>query len=214
MSTLVDDDIYDRFCAFVWYVNDKGYATGRLSMGRGRKQPGKKGRSKIVLLHRLINETPPGKFTDHINRDKLDNRRCNLRSVTTSENMHNTDMRSTNTSGATGVLWSSYHKGWLARIVLRGKTVRLGCFHNFEEAREIVERAKREIFQDSSFDIETLKVTRRSPETRGTSWAKRAKLWFAYADAGGKRISLGYYKTREEAISARQRHNQGVSNHG
>jgi hypothetical protein len=39
-----------------------------------------------LYMHRLIAETPAGRETDHRNRDTLDNRRENLRSVTTQEN--------------------------------------------------------------------------------------------------------------------------------
>lgn len=42
-----------------------------------------------TALHRFITDCPDGLVVDHINRDRLDNRRCNLRNVTQSVNMQN-----------------------------------------------------------------------------------------------------------------------------
>jgi len=42
-------------------------------------------------LHRLIVDAHEGDIVDHINQDKSDNRRCNLRVVGKSENLLNTD---------------------------------------------------------------------------------------------------------------------------
>ena len=44
---------------------------------------------KQTFMHRLINNTPINLYTDHINRDTYDNRRSNLRTVTSSENALN-----------------------------------------------------------------------------------------------------------------------------
>ncbi len=41
---------------------------------------------KCLLMHRIIMDTPKGMDTDHINRNKLDNRKSNLRIVTRSAN--------------------------------------------------------------------------------------------------------------------------------
>lgn len=76
----------------------------------------------------------PDKQIDHINRDSTDNRICNLREVTNSENARNRKIQSNNTSGATGVQWDIRAGKWLSRIKINGKLIHIGLFDNFEEA--------------------------------------------------------------------------------
>jgi hypothetical protein len=46
--------------------------------------------------------------------------------------------------------------------------------------------------------------THRKGSVAGVGWHSRDKSWRAYADIGGIHRSLGYFKTREEAITARK----------
>ena len=47
------------------------------------------GRKDVIYIHRYILDTPSNMEVDHINHDGLDNRRCNIRNVTPSENQMN-----------------------------------------------------------------------------------------------------------------------------
>jgi hypothetical protein len=73
---------------------------------------------------------------DHINRDKLDNRRVNLRVVTPSANNRNRMTFSAfNTSNYKGVSWEKNKNKWRAQIRLpNGKSKYLGLFTSEEEA--------------------------------------------------------------------------------
>jgi hypothetical protein len=71
---------------------------------------------------------------DHINGNTLDNRKCNLRIITRSENNKNMRMRVTNTSGATGVEFDSNRNNYTARIQLNNKTYFLGTYNTLAEA--------------------------------------------------------------------------------
>ena len=57
----------------------------------------------LIRLHQVIMLPPEGMEVDHINGDTLDNRRCNLRLVTKSQNQRNKGKCRTNTSGFKGV---------------------------------------------------------------------------------------------------------------
>lgn len=77
-----------------------------------------------------------GKYVDHINRNPLDNRKCNLRVCTNQENIRNCKIPKNNKSGHKGVYWSEERKKWVAQITLNNKTIGLGRFTNFKDAVE------------------------------------------------------------------------------
>ena len=85
-------------------------------------------------MHRLILGCSPGELGDHINCNSLDNRRCNLRKCTGTENRQNRRINRNNTSGYRGVAYSKEQRKWVA--YLRGSTERifLGYFETPEAA--------------------------------------------------------------------------------
>ena len=78
--------------------------------------------------------TWPKDQIDHINRNRSDNRICNLRDVTNQQNLCNAGNFSTNTSGRKGVYWDKRDRRWRAGIGNKGKYLSLGCFKTFDEA--------------------------------------------------------------------------------
>lgn len=93
---------------------------------------------KLHMAHRLawlyVYGEHPKDLIDHINRNPDDNRICNLRLATNSQNQQNTKRKITNTSGAKGVSYISSSKNWRARITKDHKTYDLGKFNTFESA--------------------------------------------------------------------------------
>ena len=87
--------------------------------------------TKLMLHRAILGEVEY--FVDHINGNKLDNRKCNLRQATKNQNEHNTPMRATNTSGYKGVSWAKQNKKWQAQITVNSKHKHLG-FHTTKEA--------------------------------------------------------------------------------
>lgn len=72
-----------------WLVHN--YTWGFSSHGYLRRAVVENGRQRIIYLHREIMGLGPGDpLVDHINGNKLDNRKCNLRLATKSQNAHNT----------------------------------------------------------------------------------------------------------------------------
>lgn len=91
-----------------------------------------------LFLHRLVtgaNELDPYKYVvDHINHIQYDNRKENLRIVSQGENSRNRSLKSSNTSGKSGVWWSTRDKVWYVQLKIDGKAISGGCFQNKEDA--------------------------------------------------------------------------------
>jgi hypothetical protein len=102
----------------------RGYLTIRLR-GKLRKQ------HRVAWL--LTHGEWPGDI-DHINGVKADNRLCNLREVTKSQNARNVGISWANTSGFKGVSWDKRSRRWQALIRAEGRLKKLGTFATREEA--------------------------------------------------------------------------------
>ena len=101
---------------------------------------------KGYFMHRVILNPPEGMDTDHINRNPLDNRRCNLRISTRTQNNANSKLRVNNTSGRKGVSWDKYRCIWSASIRIHGKTIHLGRFNELEQAANAYSEKARVLF--------------------------------------------------------------------
>lgn len=89
-------------------------------------------------VHRVIFALANGRDAagpiDHINTNKADNRPCNLREATKSENQWNRSISARNTSGRKGVSWDRQVKKWRADISPSRKHRCLGHFDEIEDA--------------------------------------------------------------------------------
>ncbi len=109
-----------------WSRQPAGYAAAKV------------GRSTL-LMHRLL--LPDAEYVDHINGDRLDNRRENLRACSCSQNLANRGKNKNNTSGFKGVTWSKSSKKWQAQLKLGGKMKYLGVFDVPKDAALAYDRA-------------------------------------------------------------------------
>lgn len=102
---------------------------------------------KKYLGHRLVWLYVHGEFPwghlDHINHVPGDDRLCNLREVTHSENHRNRSKAANNKSGVTGVSWYEQTWKWQAYITLNGKREKLGYFEEFTDAVNARKEAER-----------------------------------------------------------------------
>lgn len=130
---------------YTWYLNC-GYA---------RTDKVVAGKKKRMLLHRIIlgvdGKNWKNSMVDHINRNKLDNRRCNLRLSTSLENNRNVGVKSNNSSGFKGVSISKGGKKWRSRIVIDGKEHRLGTHDTKEQAAVTYNDKALEIFGEFAY---------------------------------------------------------------
>jgi hypothetical protein len=95
---------------------------------------------KSVSMHRLLMNPPPGMVTDHIDGNRLDNRRCNLRNCTPRQNRYNTPPCG-KASPYVGVY--PHHGKWQARLTVQGKSHFLGTFPTAREAAKARDAAAR-----------------------------------------------------------------------
>jgi hypothetical protein len=134
---IVDQEDIRFLGQWKWQFLSNGYAVRTTSIN---------GKRKAILMHRVINNTPEGMITDHINGNKIDNRKKNLRTCTYSKNLMNQRLSSRNTHGLKGITLIKKTKRWKAQIKLNGKNLNLGHFVNKEDAHTAYVKAAKKYF--------------------------------------------------------------------
>lgn len=134
---LVDDEDFIRLNKYSWYQQNSGYATAKINR-------------KNILMHRLIlhdHYSEDKKYTDHINHNKLDNRKENLRVATKSQNAANQlKCKEITSSKYKGVCWHKGNKKWQANIKINNKVKYLGIYTNEVEAAKKYDEEAKQIF--------------------------------------------------------------------
>lgn len=131
---MVDDEDYEQLSKYRWYCSSAGYANRHPKMIGGIR------RGKI-MMHREVMETPQGMQTDHINGNKLDNRKCNLRIVNSAQNIWNSTLKSKSYTGIKNV--SVSNDGYQVRVMKNGKRHFLGVFKDLSKAILIADKARK-----------------------------------------------------------------------
>ena len=137
---IVDEADYDWLMQWKWQILVKTDKGGRFYAQRHQRIKLTKER-KILLMHRVIMDAPKGMYIDHINGNGLDNRRCNLRICTPSQNAGNRRPTRILLSGYRGVWRNKKGNRYIAIIIIHGKRTYLGCFATAEKAAEAYNKA-------------------------------------------------------------------------
>jgi len=140
--TLVDDEDFEWLNQWKWYCTSKKYAARARRKAEG---PG----SFMIFMHRMVGTAmglPVDQRIDHRNRDKLDNRRANLRSTTNSLNAVNAATGCRPISGYRGVAIQ-------ARITINGRRRIIGHYATPEQAARAFDRAAVEAFGEHALGI-------------------------------------------------------------
>jgi hypothetical protein len=140
---LVDDEDFEWLNQWRWYCNVGGYAV--------RNLPGR----KSEYMHRAVAKTSSGYETDHINHNRLDNQKSNLRICTGQQNHVNKLYKHIPNSGYRGV--ETRGRKYRAHISIDHKTISLGTFFDPEEAALAYDKAALKYFGE--FAITNMEAT-------------------------------------------------------
>jgi hypothetical protein len=97
----------------------------------------------IFLLHKGY--LTKGKCIDHIDNNASNNNPDNLRESLQSQNVRNSKLSKTNTSGYKGVYWHKATSKWRVQIKLNGKIYNFGLFVNKEDAIKVAIEARKKL---------------------------------------------------------------------
>jgi len=146
---LVDDDDYLVLSRQKWCSDEYGYA---------KRRKDKYGRES--WMHRLIMNAPAHLEVDHVDGNRLNNQKYNLRLCTHAQNSRNRRKNISHKSSAfKGVSWNPIGEKWCARITVSGRTIHLGYFVEEEDAAKAYIAAAREyhgeFVRESSIEVST-----------------------------------------------------------
>lgn len=119
---LADAEEIEKLKRYSWCVSKQGYAVANIN-------------GKVVKINRYILglDNCAGKIVDHINRNKLDNRKVNLRFCTPKDNARNISVSKNSKSQVLGVRKTKHGK-YNVRIVADRKEHHIGNFDTIEDA--------------------------------------------------------------------------------
>ncbi len=202
---IVDDDDFDTLNSYSWHISGYGYASRYT--GGGRKN------ASSITMHRQIMNEPNGIGVDHINGNKLDNRKCNLRLASQSQNNMNARPRKNSTSPYKGVYWNEGKNRWTCRLQKENQPVHIGHFLTQRDAALAYNVAALEHFGEFARlnviinDPADLPVAEPAPPPSskyiGVTWDKARLLWSAKIQVNKKCINLGRFSGETEAARVR-----------
>lgn len=138
---IIDKEDLETILSFKRYVgiNSSGYAYMNW-------------RGKEFFIHRLVMNLPQDYdnetkiIADHIDGNRLDCRKENLRVCHKAYNPINCKLYKNNTSGVKGVVWMKRLSKWQASIQVDKKPIYLGIYEDFEEAVKVRKDAEDKYF--------------------------------------------------------------------
>lgn len=129
---LIDIEDVEKVFKYKWRVNDNGYVVTDIN------------KTTKLRLHRFLMNPNEDMVVDHINHNRLDNRKQNLRICTQGENLRNKKVK--------GVVFDKRRNKWYARIMINGKNLHLGSFATEEEAIKVRRQAEIKYFKEYKYE--------------------------------------------------------------
>lgn len=209
---LVDDDDYEKLSKFTWYISKGGKNHGGYGYAISSQRNESTGKQYKLSMHREIMNAKKGEIVDHINGNKLDNRKENLRIVTPYQNSLNVKKKDGASSQYKGVAFSKDMNLWKSSIRVKGKGVHIGYFSNevacalaYNEyaIKHFGEYAKINNIDSDINWRDYLYERKISSKQKGVHFSKSCNKWVARINVDKKRIELGSFDTEGEAIEVR-----------
>lgn len=202
VQVIVSAEDYASLSQHTWYLLAGGYAARNCIID---------GCKKAIYMHREILGFPSGQDVDHVNGNRLDNRRENLRAASRSQNNYNQrKIREGKSSQYRGVTWCRNKKRWMAQIWVTGKHIVVGYFRDEQEAARARDGAALALHGDFAVrsvpNLEPIPYSPPKPMVKtsskpGVGWCKGRNKWRAFTTVAGKCKHLGYFRTEEEAYA-------------
>lgn len=127
-TAIIDAEDVNKIRYTKWKLSSSGYAANTPKFSGSNKH-----------MHREILGTD--QFVDHINHNKLDNRKCNLRIVTKAQNMMNSNFKGVSPNGCK----------WYAHIKINQRMLNLGNYLDEEEALYARWYAEQVLFKEYAY---------------------------------------------------------------
>lgn len=145
--SIVDDEDWEEISKYKWYTcvwkpDGSCYSRATVPHPQGGKTSKGSPRRARIMMHRFLMAPPEGYEVDHINHNKLDNRRCNLRVCTRAENGRNIRKTNNRSSRYKGVsrskkgpdMINNRSKQWTCGITYDGEYHWVGMYATEEHA--------------------------------------------------------------------------------
>ena len=138
-ETMIDSEDVSKIEKYKWYISYGYCVTKGVNPNNG------------VDIANVIFNDYDSRF-DHINHNRLDNRKINLRPVTAHQNAMNMGKKNTNTSGVTGIRQEDHCNTvkWTATITHNYESKWLGSFESFDDAVKARLKAEIKLFGEYS----------------------------------------------------------------